>query len=56
MKYGDMAERTYKTKGVAIREAKKHLYFCACCERVYAEVWEVDMETHTRQLIWEGEN
>lgn len=55
LKWGDEARRTYDKKGIAIREAKKHLNACRHFERVFAEVWEVDLVKRTQNLIWEGE-
>ena len=55
LKMGAEVSRIYKTKGVAIREAKKHLNACCCSERVYAEVWEIEPIHGKRTPIWEGE-
>lgn len=53
MKYGDMATRFYKSKGIAIREAKKHLKNYQGCSHSYCMVGQVgkanpifEMTTH----------
>lgn len=59
-KWGDEIVRVYKTKGAAIREAKKHLAACEDCNTThYAEVYEYSMtfDGHCNRvrLIWEQE-
>lgn len=60
-KSGDEIVRVYKTKGAAIREAKKHLAACEDCNTThYAEVYEYYSLTpdgccNRVRLIWEQE-
>lgn len=50
--WGDEIRRTYKTRGRAITEAKKHLAACQDCNTShFAEVWEY-MPIGGKELIY----